>query len=295
MKKILFSWVILAGVFFTLSAQTLPVPPPSPSVTIKQQFGTSFIELIYSRPGVKGRTIFGDVVSYGKVWRTGANSATTIEFGDEVMIQGAKIAKGKYGLITIPNENNWEVIITKDLTVTDASDYKPENDVVKFSVSPKKINDRIENFVIEVQDIKPTEATIEIKWDRTVVAFKVTTEIDAKIMTAIEKEMGRDRRPFHTAAVYYYENGKDLNQALTWENKALENNPKAYWVMLQKAKIQMKLKAYPDALKTAQEAKATAEAEKDDNYVKNSVKLMEEIKSQPDYSDAPAPAGKGKK
>src|SRR5881394_700994 len=117
MRKIILGIIVFATTF-SVSSQSLKMPPPSPPQTIKQDFGISSIELSYSRPGVKGRKVFGDLVPFGKVWRTGANNATTITFGDDVTIGGVNIKAGKYGLLTIPDKDNWTIIISKNTTVT---------------------------------------------------------------------------------------------------------------------------------------------------------------------------------
>src|SRR5262245_17154484 len=115
----------------SLSFAQLKTPAPSPTQTIKQDFALSSVELSYSRPGVKGRKVFGDLVPYGKVWRTGANGATTLTFGDEVIINGKRIPAGKYGLLTIPGKKKWTVIISRQTDVTGPAAYKPESDVVR--------------------------------------------------------------------------------------------------------------------------------------------------------------------
>ena len=130
MKRIFFAAV--AACFVIIADAQIKTPPPSPTQTIKQDFGLSSIELSYSRPGVKGRKIFGDLVPYGKVWRTGANNATTITFGDEVTIDGTKVPAGKYGLLTIPEKKSWTVIISKQTDVTSPAAYKQEQDVVRI-------------------------------------------------------------------------------------------------------------------------------------------------------------------
>src|SRR6478736_8705248 len=135
-KKLAFAFALSAFVA-NVYAQELHTPQPSPTEEVKQNFGLSSIELSYSRPGVKGRKIFGDLVPYGKVWRTGANGATTINFGEDVTIGGKKVAAGKYGLLTIPGETEWTFIITKQLDVTNPSAYKQDQDVVRVTSKPE--------------------------------------------------------------------------------------------------------------------------------------------------------------
>src|SRR5438046_5878334 len=132
-KKTLFIFGF-ALFMYAAHAQELRTPQPSPTQEVKQNFGLSSIELSYSRPGMKGRKIFGDLVPYGKVWRTGANQATTITFGDDIMFGDKKVPAGKYGLLTIPGENEWTVILTKQLDVTQPAAYKQDQDVARVSV-----------------------------------------------------------------------------------------------------------------------------------------------------------------
>lgn len=261
-------------------AQSLPIPQPSPNCTLTQSFAGSSIEISYSRPGVKGRKIFGDVVPFGKLWRTGANAPTTITFNDEVTIAGTKVPKGKYGLLTIPDANEWVIIITKEPTNNPES-YKEANDVVRVKAKPVIMPSSIESFTIDINNIKPTEADVYILWDKTEVSFKIQTEIDAKVMAAIEKEVSTDRRPFYQAANYLYDNNKDLKKALEYTNKALEKQADAYWVLHLKAKIQNKMGDLSSAMATATASKEKAKLEKDDAYVRNNDMLLAEIMANP--------------
>jgi hypothetical protein len=270
-----------------VSAQTIPFPQPSPSASFSQNFATSKIDVSYSRPSAKGRKVFGDVVPFGKFWRTGANGATTISFGEDVKLNGMDVKAGKYGIISYPGEAEWNIIITKDLTVTSEDAYKKENDVVRFAVKPTKLNYTIETFTIEVANIKNNEADIELKWENTSVSFKVTADYDAKISKQIEEVMAKDTRPYSGAANYYLENGKDLTKSLAWINKAIEANPKAYWNVLAKAKIQKAMKDYTGAMATSNESYNIAKASGDETYMKNNEKLQAEIKAMPDYKEAP--------
>lgn len=277
--NLLYSLLILGFLgTVTVQAQSLPIPQPSPLQTVKQSFATAFLEVSYSRPGLKGRKAFGDVVPFGKLWRTGANGATIIELGDDFMINGKAISKGKYGLLTIPKESEWEIIITKDLNVTSEQAFKPENAIARFPVKVETLKDQVETFTIDFTNIKPTATDVVLKWDFTQVRFSVTADIDGKIMAAIEKEMKNDKRPFHSAANYYFENGKDLKQALEWENKALESNPTAFWMLHLKAKIQHKLGDNAGALETATKSMEEARKAEADAYVKMNETLISEIK-----------------
>ena len=272
----------IATVLFSAGAmaQSLPIPAPSPTCTISQGFAGSTIDISYSRPGVKGRKIFGDIVPFGKVWRTGANAPTTITFGDDVTIAGTKVAKGKYGLLTIPEANEWTIIITKEPT-NNAASYKEANDVVRVKSKTVALPQSIESFTIDVNNIKNTEADVYLMWDKTEVSFKISTEIDSKVMAAIDKEMANDRRPFFQAATYLYDNNKDMKKALEYSNKALEKQPDAYWILHLKAKVQNKLGDLSGAIATATQSKEKAKLENDDAYVRNNDMLLAEIMANP--------------
>jgi tetratricopeptide (TPR) repeat protein len=258
--------------------QNLKVPAPSPSTTVKQDFGLSSVELSYSRPGVKGRKIFGDLVPYDKVWRTGANSPTTITFGDDVTIGGTKVAAGKYGLLTIPGKDEWTVIITKSTDVSSPSSYKQENDVVRVKVKPEEVPFSVESFLILFEDIKPTSMNMVLVWDKTAVAVPITTEVDAKVTAQIDELMKTDKPPYFQAAMYYLETGKDLDKAVTWMDKAIQENPKAFWVYHQKANALAKQGKKKEATEAAKKSMDLAKEARNDDYVQLNEKLLASLK-----------------
>jgi hypothetical protein len=279
MKSIAAALVLIAALSSSAFAQQLKVPAASPSQTIKQSFGLSEITIDYSRPGAKNRIIFGDVVPYGKVWRTGANSATKVTFGDDVKVEGSEIKAGIYAIYTIPNKDSWEIMLYKDLNLGgNVADYKVENEVLKFKVKTVALSNKVETFTMSVADITTTSANIELMWENTKVMFTVVTEIDSKIMKNIESTVVKDSRPYYQAASYYYENNRDLKMALDWVGKAIIANPKAYWVVLLKAKIQLKLNDKKGAIETANLAIKMAKEDEDDSYVKQAEKLISSAK-----------------
>lgn len=262
----------------SLSAQ-LKVPAPSPLQTLKQAFALSDITIEYSRPGAKGRVVFGDVVPFGKVWRTGANGATKITFGEDVKVEGTEVKAGTYALYSVPNKDSWEMMLYKDLTLGgNVAEYKKENELLRFVVKPTALTEKVENFEINVADITSSTANVELSWEKTRVAFKVTADIDSKIMKTIESTVIKDNKPYFQAATYYYDNDKDLKQALEWADKAFVANPKAYWIAMLKAKIQFKAKDLKGAIATAEIAKALATADQDDAYIKQADKLIADAK-----------------
>jgi hypothetical protein len=278
MKKLLFSTLFLFAGLCSVHAQQLRTPAPSSTQTIKQEFGLSNVEVSYSRPGVKGRNIFGDLVPFGKVWRTGANNATTITFGDTVMIGNTKVPAGKYGLLTIPDRTQWTIIITRQLDVTSPAAYKQDQDVVRITAQPEDLPFGIESFTIMFNNVKSTAMDIDLIWDKTLVSLPVTTEIDSKIMAQIDNIMAADSRPYYNAAMYYVENGKDQNKALAWFNKAAEVNPKAYWVYYQRASLLSKMGKKQEAVASANKSMELAKEAKNDDYVTLNQKLLDGLK-----------------
>lgn len=261
------------------AAQKITVPAPSPLQTVTQKFGLGEVTIEYSRPAVKDRTIFGDVVPYGKIWRTGANATTKITFTDEVKLEGNVVKPGTYGLYTIPNKDSWEVMLYKDLTLNgNVGDYKTENEVLRFKVKSMKIPMKMESFMINIGDISATEAKLTLLWENTVVAIKMTTDIDARVMESIDASMKSDKPEYFRAAGYYFDNGKDLKKALEWATKATEENPKAFYMFNLKARIEYKLGDKAAGKASAEKSIALAKEAKNDDYVALGEKLLSDNK-----------------
>ena len=216
----------------------------------------------------------GDLVSYGKIWRTGANNATTITFGDEVMVGGTKVPAGKYGLVTIPGQDNWTFILTKQLDVTGPDGYKQENDVVRVTAKPMALKDRVETFTMQFANVKPSSCDLQMMWDNTGVTLPITSEVETKVMSQIDNLMNNDNRPYFAAASYYFDNGKDLNKAKEWAQKALDANPKAFWMAHLLAKIQAKAGDKAKAIETAKKSIELAKEAKNQDYVALNEKLL---------------------
>ena len=275
MKKVFLT--SLAALCIFLAEAQLKTPAPSPTQTIKQDFGLGSIELSYSRPAMKGRKIFGDLVPYGNVWRTGANSATLLTFSDEVTIGGKKIAPGKYGLLSIPGKDSWTLIISKQTDVTSPAAYKAESDVVRVDVNTMKMTEKMESFTMQFANVKPTSCELHVMWENTAVSMPISTDVDTKVMSQIDQLMNKDTRPYFNAAMYYMDNGKDLNQALSWFDKAVEQTPTAFWIHHQRANCLAKLGKKADAKAAAEKSKELAAAAKNDDYVKLNEKLLAEL------------------
>ncbi|AEI49316.1 DUF2911 domain-containing protein [Runella slithyformis] len=272
MKKVVVLLFVLlsAGAF----AQGIKTPAPSPTQTLKQDFALSSIEVTYSRPAAKGRKIFGDLVPFGKLWRTGANAATKVTFGEDVKVGGMPVKAGSYAIYSVPTANEWEIIINKGANNSGLTGYKTEDDVARFKVPSMQLPMMIENFTIILGNLTASSADIQILWENTAVQIPVVADIDSKIMAQINTAMTVDSRPYFQAASYYFDNGKDINKALEWANKAVEAQPTAYWVMHLKAKVQAKAGDKAGAKATALKSMAMAKEAKNDDYVVLNQKLI---------------------
>jgi Protein of unknown function (DUF2911)/Tetratricopeptide repeat len=271
-------FIALSAATLVASSQSIKTPPPSPTQTIRQDFGISSIELSYSRPGVKGRKIFGELVPFGKLWRTGANSATTINFADDVIVGSVKVPAGKYGLLSIPDKDSWIFIVTRQLDVTNAAAYKPENDVVRVTAKPAALRDKVETFTMQFTEVKPATCELDVMWENTIVALPISEDVETAVMKQIDNAMNKDNRPYFQAAMYYLDNGKDLSQALAWFDKAIEQQPDGYWIFHQKANALAKLGRKDEAKLAAERSIELAKDAKNDDYVRLNEKLLAQLK-----------------
>ncbi|MEJ7739537.1 MAG: DUF2911 domain-containing protein [Chitinophagaceae bacterium] len=278
MKRILSVLMIVCTLHVCSNGQALRTPSPSPAQTIKQDFGLSSIELSYSRPSAKGRKVFGDLVPFGNVWRTGANQATVLTFGEEVNIGGTKVPAGKYGLLTIPNKDNWTIILTKQLDVTSPAAYKMENDVVRVTAKTSQVSNFYETFGMQFHNVKANTCDLRMVWENTAVILPISTDIETKVMAQIDNLMNKDNRPYFAAASYYYDNGKDMKKAKEWAQKAVDSNPKAYWMVHLLAKIQAKEGDKTNAMASANKSIALAKEAKNEDYVALNEKLLTSLK-----------------
>lgn len=277
-KKLLFSTLAVCSLCFS-NAQQLTTPQGSPTTTVKQNFALSTVEISYSRPSVKGRKIFGDLVPFEKIWRTGANSATTLTFGEEVMIGDKKVAAGKYGLLTIPGEKEWTFIISKQTDVTSPDAYKQDQDVVRVKATPFELPFSIETLGINLENMTSNSCTLGLVWDKIYVGIPITADVESKVMKQIDNIMNKDNRPYYVAAQYYFDNGKDMNQALSWINKATDASPNAQpWVHTLKTRILAKLGKKQEAIAAANNAIKIAKATNFPEFVKQNEDLLKDLK-----------------
>ena len=253
------SLLLAAGAFAQApAAPKVDFPAPSPAATVKQRVGLTDIEIAYSRPGVKGRQIFGGTEAYGRVWRTGANNATRLTFSTPVKFHGAQLDAGTYELFTIPNKTEWTVIVQKAAKQWGAYKYEEKNDAARVTVKPIALADSVETFAIELNDITDDSATLNLSWEKTRVPVKLEFDVAGTLVPQIEAAVAAEgKRPaqfYYSAAAFYLGHGLDLQKALAWANESVALNPKAPYMMLVKARIHAKLGEKEAALAAAKSA-----------------------------------------
>ncbi|MGI4735007.1 MAG: DUF2911 domain-containing protein [Janthinobacterium lividum] len=265
----------------------ITTPQPSPRSTVTQRIGLTDVTITYSRPGVKGRAVFGamtPLAPYGKRWRTGANATTSIKFSDDVTIEGKKVPAGEYGLYTVPNAAEWTVVLNKSLKQgADVEGFKDDQDVARFTIKPYKLANKVETFTISFAEVTPATANVDMLWDMTGAKFKIVADVDSKVQAQIDEKVIKNANPAAAdlagAAVYYYDNNKDSKQALTWIQKANATDPK-FWNVNTEAKIRLRMKDYKGAVTAAEQSKKLALAASPPNaeYVKMDDELIAEAK-----------------
>lgn len=259
-------------------------PAPSQHAAIKQRVGLTDVEIDYSRPNKRGREIFGGLVAYGKVWRTGANAATRIKFSDAVELEDKEIPAGEYAFYTIPNENEWTIVLSRNTKLWGAYEYKPDADAVRLTVKPTALPVPVETFTIGFGDLKDDGATLFLEWDKTRVPIALTTntveKINRQIETALKNPKSLDPRFYYQAASFYYDHDKDLDQALKWIDLAAQKQPPVYAYFYKKAQIEAKLGHKAEATAAARKSIELLKAAKepDEAAIRNSQMLIDSLR-----------------
>ena len=258
-------------------------PNPSPAQTIRQNFGMSAIEVNYSRPGVKGRKIVGNNEPYGKVWRTGANAPTKIRFFSPVEIKGNKLDSGTYVLYTIPTEKDWTVIFNKGVKNWGSDQYKQEEDVARFTVTPERKRKPVETFTIQIDNVKPESCDISVMWEDWLISIPVVSNVKEALRAQVEADLKKETPTYWFAAQFYNEYEKDKTKGLEMIEKAIASNEvagrKPYWQYYYKATILRDLGKKKEAIEFANlSAKYAKEHGNRNNYVQQSEELIKSLK-----------------
>ncbi|UKN02355.1 DUF2911 domain-containing protein [Paracrocinitomix mangrovi] len=279
MKKIFVSLLLTGVLSFSVKAQ-VKTPQPSPTCEIEQTVGLTNFEIEYSRPGAKGRTVFGDLVPYGKIWRTGANKATQFEVNTDVKVNGKELKAGKYAIFTKPGKDSWDVYWYNETEIWGTPDSWVDSLVAcSVNVKPQSLNDMVESFTIAWEDVSNgAYGTLAISWEKTKISLKIEVPTEDLAMKSIEQTMaGPSANDYYRAASYYLEIGKELDQARTWITKACEmKGTEPFWYWRKKSLIEAKLGMYADAIKSAQTSLESAKKAGNDDYVKMNTESIAE-------------------
>lgn len=258
------------------SVAQIKLPAASSAQKVTQGLGINDVQLTYSRPSMRGRKVFGGLVPYGEVWRTGANNVSAITFAESVTIAGQEVPAGTYGILTIPNKNEWTIILSKNSQQWGSYSYSEDEDQLRFTVTPTTLSEAVETFTIDFSDVTTNSLRINIVWENTKVGFDVTVDQDAAIMASIDEAMKGEKKPYFPAAQYYYNNDKDINKALEWVNEAEKANDKAPHIKYWKARIQLKAGDKAGAAATAMRGVEIAKAAGNSEYVKLNGEVLEQ-------------------
>ncbi|MFD2518864.1 DUF2911 domain-containing protein [Salinimicrobium flavum] len=269
MKKI---YLILFAALFTFSVSgQVQAPQPSPAAKIEQKVGLTDVTVNYSRPGMRGRTIFGELVPFNEKWRTGANMNTTISFSHDVTIEGKDLPKGTYAIFTVPQEKEWKVIFYKDSNNWGVPQEWDESKVaLEATAKVQEMPMEMESFTILIDDLKNDSADLNFIWDNTLASLEFKVPTDSLTMASIEKVMnGPTAGDYVAAATYFHDEKKDLQKAYEWINKAVEmQEPAPYWVLRRKSLIEADLGKKEEAIATAKKSLAAAEKAGNQDYIK---------------------------
>lgn len=270
----LFAFFLFVG----FSQAQIQTPAPSPASKVEQKIGLTDVVVEYSRPGKKGRDLFGNdaLVEYGKLWRTGANAATKITFSEDVTINGNKLAKGSYALLTKPGANSWMLnFYTYD--GWSWSSYVEKEADLTVEAKTKNSSYTFETFTIGFGDFSNDSGVMSLMWGNTIVPVAIGVETDKVVMESIEKVMaGPSNNDYYNAASYFHSSGKDLEQALEWIQKATKvDNPK-FWQVRRESLILADLGRTKEAIEAAKKSKSLAEEAGNADYVKMNEQSIKE-------------------
>jgi hypothetical protein len=280
-RLLLIASVFTMGIAVKTNAQAPRIPEASSTQTIIQDFGLGKITVTYSRPNVLGRVIFGGINPYGEVWRTGANAATTINFSENIIMEGNKVPAGSYSLFTIPGKDEWTVILNKTVKQWGAYTYKESDDFLRVKVKPTTLDEKRETFTIQFRNATTKSSELHLVWDHTGISVHLETDDDAQITANIDELMKADpaKRPYFNAIQYYWVNNKDMNKALAWALEAQKVDPKGPWYKLWEARVRLKMGDKKAAAEAAKQGIDLAKESKDDEYVRLNQEVLDQANS----------------
>jgi tetratricopeptide (TPR) repeat protein len=254
----------------------LRFPRPSPKASVLQTIGTTDVTISYSRPGVKGRTIWGDLVPYDAPWRTGANEATTITAAGDIMIEGQKLAAGTYALLTIPGKDEWTVVVNKDKELWGSNEYKAEQDVFRVKVKPRAA-EHTEWMAFEFENLKSASGELVLRWEKLALPIRIETDDVAEVLAGVDAALAAakpdDWRTAYNAANFCFNEGVELEKAAKWADKsvAVQGN---YYNLSLVAKMKAKAGNTKEAVAVAEKAIKAGKESKDKVDTSGTEKLL---------------------
>jgi hypothetical protein len=258
----------------------ITTPQPSPKATVEQRVGLTDISVEYSRPGVKGRAIFGDLVPFGKTWRTGANSNTKVTFSSDVSIDGQTLNAGSYGLYTVPNENSWEVMFYSESDNSGVPrDWDDTKVIAKTSVEVYSMPMNVETFTITFDDVSGTSAVIGLLWEKTYIGIKFEVPTDKLVSETIDAVMAAspEAGDYYNAAIYYRQQDLDIKKANEWMEKAMSLTEKpAFWQLRQQSLIYAKMGDTEKAIAVAEKSLELSKKAGNEAYIKMNTQSLAE-------------------
>lgn len=277
MKRILMLFSVLALSYGT-QAQ-IKTPQPSPVQKIEQKVGLTDVTIDYSRPSMRGRAIYGSLVPFDKIWRTGANTNSTITFSSDVEIGGKQLKAGKYSIFTKPGVSNWDVYFYKDTGNWGLPEkWDDTNVAAQINVPTVPLSVDTETFTLSMDDLTNDSAVLGIRWAKTYVGVPIKFNTDEVVSANIQRAMnGPSAQDYYAAAVYYFEAGKDIQQSKAWMDKAMEMTKEPYYYQLrQKALIYAKAGDKKGAIAAAQKSLELAKKAGNADYVALNTQSLKE-------------------
>lgn len=289
-SKSLFKLISLAMVvaavlpIYAAAQSALKFPAPSPSATVKQVVGLTDVEIVYARPAMRGREVFGGLVPFDEIWRTGANAATTVSFSGPVEFGGTMIPAGTYALFSVPGKMAWEVILSSNTKQWGSYEHDAKDEVARVKVMPMKTASTVESLTLSLDEVDADAATLNIAWENVRVPILVVADTKAELLPKMEALMASDaeKKPYFQAAMYLYAKGVNLEKAAQWIGKAAAAQPDAIWISYRQGLVLEALGDKAGAMEAAKKSLTGAkkmEGEISTEYIRLNQTLIARLKS----------------
>jgi Protein of unknown function (DUF2911) len=281
-QKLAFFGIFIALVGCSMVANAQELPQASPMSRLEQRIGLTDIVIKYSRPSVKGRKLWGDLIPYNQVWRSGANSATLIAFTDNVVINGQTLPAGEYSFYTIPTETEWTIIFNKNIKLWGSDGYKAEEDALRFKVTPDMNAPNTETMHFVFDNITTNSGQLHFKWEKLNLSMSIGVDTDTKALANIKRSIGdveNAYRTYNASATYLLDANKEPQQALDWAKKSV-NSQEKFWNLQTLSRALATNGLYKEAVLAAEKSLKLSTEAKNDAYIQMNKKNIEEWKKK---------------